>query len=101
MPLVAWDIISILSAVRCWTGSNPRAAVLNPAPLLRWNSDKRYLAELGRKGIAVIPTRIAERLDEAALAEARSEFGAELVIKPPVSASADGTTGSSRTTAAR
>ena len=64
---------------------------LNPVPLLRWNSDKRYLAELGRKGIATIPTRLIESIDEAALDEARSEFGEELVIKPPVSAAADGT----------
>jgi glutathione synthase/RimK-type ligase-like ATP-grasp enzyme len=65
--------------------------VLNPVPLLRWNSDKRYLAELGRRGVAVIPTRIAEQIDDAALAEARAEYGEDLVIKPPISASADGT----------
>lgn len=65
--------------------------VLNPVPLLRWNSDKRYLAELGAKGVPTIPTRLIERLDEAVLAESRAEFGDELVIKPPVSASAHGT----------
>lgn len=65
--------------------------MLNPVPLLRWNSDKRYLAELGTKGIHVIPTRLVTRLDEAAMADARAEFGDELVIKPPVSASAYGT----------
>jgi glutathione synthase/RimK-type ligase-like ATP-grasp enzyme len=68
-----------------------RAPVLNPVPLLRWNSDKRYLAELGNEGVHVIPTRLVDRLDEAALAEAREEFGEKLVIKPPVSASAYGT----------
>lgn len=93
MPLVAWGYHfeperwhALLDRLEA---EGPK--VLNPVPLLRWNSDKRYLAELGRKGIAVIPTRIAEQLDEAALAEARAEFGEELVIKPPVSASADGT----------
>jgi len=64
---------------------------LNPVPLLRWNSDKRYLAALGAKGVAVIPTRVVESIDEAALADARAEYGDELVIKPPVSAAADGT----------
>jgi len=68
-----------------------RLRIANPVPLLRWNSDKRYLAELGDKGIAVIPTRLVEALDEAALAEARADFGDTLVIKPPVSAAADGT----------
>jgi len=93
MPLVAWGYHADPPR---WHALLDRLEaegrkVLNPIPLLRWNSDKRYLAELGRAGIAVIPTRISERLDEVALAEARSEFGEELVIKPTVSASADGT----------
>ena len=92
MPLVAWGYHAeparwheLLDQLE-----SEQVRVSNPVPLLRWNSDKRYLAELGQKGVAVIPTRLAERFDEAALAEARSEFGGELVIKPPVSASADG-----------
>ncbi|MCL6741229.1 hypothetical protein LZ518_08810 [Sphingomonas sp. RB56-2] len=93
MPLVAWGYH--LDPPR-WHGLLDRLEaegrkVLNPVPLLRWNSDKRYLAELAQKGLAVIPTRIAEQIDDAALADARAEFGAELVIKPPISASADGT----------
>jgi glutathione synthase/RimK-type ligase-like ATP-grasp enzyme len=93
MPLVAWGYhLDPLS----WHAlldrlEQERAKVLNPVPLLRWNSDKRYLAELGGNGLAVIPTRLVEALDEAALAEARAEYGEELVIKPPVSAAADGT----------
>lgn len=93
MPLVAWGYHfdpprwhALLDRLES-EGRN----VLNPVPLLRWNSDKRYLAELGREGIAVIPTRIAEQLDEAAMAGAHAEYGEELVIKPPISASADGT----------
>ena len=93
MPLVAWGYHAEPARWHAVLDRLEREGrrVLNPVPLLRWNSDKRYLAELDRKGIAVIPTRIAEQLDEAALADARAEFGGELVIKPPVSASADGT----------
>ena len=93
MPLVAWgyhlDPPRWHALLARLEHEGPK--VLNPVPLLRWNSDKRYLAELGRKGIAVIPTRLVAALDEAALADARAEYGDELVIKPPVSASADGT----------
>lgn len=93
MPLVAWGYH--LDPPR-WhalldTLDRDGVPVVNPVPLLRWNSDKRYLAELGDKGVATIPTRLVERLDEAALTEARQEHGEELVIKPLVSAAADGT----------
>ncbi|MBA3668008.1 MAG: hypothetical protein H0W65_09830 [Sphingomonas sp.] len=67
------------------------AVTLNPIPLLRWNSDKRYLAELSRVGVSTVPMRLVEAIDEAALNAARAEFGDMLVIKPPVSAAADGT----------
>ena len=93
MPLVAWgyhlDAQRWHALLDQW--ERERLPVLNPVPLLRWNSDKRYLSELGHKGVATIPTRLVEALDDAALAEARAEFGEELVIKPPVSAGADGT----------
>lgn len=92
-PLVAWGYH--LDSPR-WRRlldrlEGERAATLNPVPLLRWNSDKRYLAELNAKGIATIPTRLVATMDEAALTAARAAFGDDLVIKPPVSAGADGT----------
>jgi glutathione synthase/RimK-type ligase-like ATP-grasp enzyme len=66
--------------------------VLNPVALLRWNSDKSYLAELAERGIATVPTIAVDALTDADLAAARARFDAtELVIKPPVSAGADGT----------
>ena len=66
--------------------------VANPVPVLRWNSDKAYLAQLGAKGVAVVPTVEVAALDEAGLAAARAELGAEeVVIKPAISGGADGT----------
>lgn len=66
--------------------------VANRVPLLRWNSDKAYLAELGAKGVAVVPTVEVAALDEAKLADARAMLGAEeVVIKPAISGGADGT----------
>ena len=93
MPLVAWGYHFDVAG---WHGLLDRlerdsVPTANPVPLLRWNSDKRYLAELGERGIGVIPTRLVEALDEAALADARADYGDTLVVKPPVSAAADGT----------
>jgi glutathione synthase/RimK-type ligase-like ATP-grasp enzyme len=65
---------------------------VNPVNVLRWNSDKTYLAELGALGIATVPTRMSDSLDQTALDEARMSFGCDtLVIKPPISGGADGT----------
>ncbi len=93
LPLVAWgyqfDVAgwhTLLDRLQAEARS-----VLNPVAVLRWNSDKRYLEELAKLGIATVPTRFAEALDEAALEAARTAFGRELVVKPPVSASAYGT----------
>jgi glutathione synthase/RimK-type ligase-like ATP-grasp enzyme len=66
--------------------------VVNPPDLLRWNSDKAYLKELGAKGIASVETIDAGALDDADLEVAADRFGSpELVIKPPVSGGAFGT----------
>src|SRR5690606_29331577 len=50
------------------------ANLWNPAALLRWNADKRYLGELARAGIPVVPTEWLPRgttPDLAAVMEAR------------------------------
>ena len=66
--------------------------VINPPDLLRWNSDKAYLAEFDAIGVPTVHTMAVDALDEHALAEARARFCCDkLVIKPPVSASATGT----------
>lgn len=66
--------------------------LVNPVALLRWNSDKAYLSELGGKGVAVVPTVEVAALDDATLADACTELGVdEVVIKPPISGGADGT----------
>ena len=93
LPLVAWGY---QTHPRRWLQlldqlEQADVVTVNPVPLLRWNSNKRYLEALGAKGIPTVPTMIIERLDETSLAAARADFGAELVIKPLISASAYGT----------
>jgi glutathione synthase/RimK-type ligase-like ATP-grasp enzyme len=94
LPLVAWGYH--LEFER-WLAFLDRAEaehwpLFNPAPLLRWNSDKTYLAELGEADVPTVPTLAVERLCDADLDAARRRFDSDwLVIKPPVSASATGT----------
>lgn len=93
LPLVAWGYQSdparwFALLDRLEGGPVP---VVNPVSLLRWNSDKRYLEGLAAAGVATVPTRLAEQLDPQSLAAARATFGEEVVVKPPISASAYGT----------
>ena len=91
LPLVAWGYhkhfdrwMAVLDRLE-----EQQVRVRNPIPLLRWNSDKNYLAELYERGIPVVPTEVAEALGEPALERIRAHFGCtDLVVKPPVSASA-------------
>jgi glutathione synthase/RimK-type ligase-like ATP-grasp enzyme len=94
LPLLAWGYHLDLA---CWYTLLDRLEreglpLCNPVPLLRWNSDKAYLADLAAAGVAVVPTIHMDRLDDAALVAARARFATDcLVIKPPVSGGADGT----------
>ena len=94
LPLVVWgyhlryaEWLALLDRFE-----RERLPVINPPALLRWNSDKAYLAEFDARGVPTVHTVAVDTLDEHALAEARVRFDCdELVIKPPVSASATGT----------
>ncbi|WP_432769116.1 MAG: hypothetical protein HEQ22_17465 [Sphingopyxis sp.] len=94
LPLFAWGY---QRDVACWYALLDRLEaealpVVNPVPVLRWNSDKAYLTELAAKGVAVVPTVEVAALDEAGLSEARRALGAdEVVVKPAISGGADGT----------
>ncbi|MFD7083914.1 RimK family alpha-L-glutamate ligase [Streptomyces sp. NPDC059918] len=57
----------------------------NPAWLVRWNTDKRYLGELAGRGVPVVPTRFIAPGEAVAL-PGHGQF----VVKPTVSAGARG-----------
>lgn len=66
--------------------------VANPVEILRWNSNKAYLAELHDAGIATVPSYVADAFGDADLAHARSLFATDVIVaKPPISGGADGT----------
>jgi glutathione synthase/RimK-type ligase-like ATP-grasp enzyme len=94
LPLVAWGYHLRYAEWLEFLGRLERddLPVVNPAPLLRWNSDKSYLTELTGKGVATVPTIFVEACDDDHLAAARDSFATErLVVKPPVSGGATGT----------
>jgi glutathione synthase/RimK-type ligase-like ATP-grasp enzyme len=94
LPLVAWgyhqrfaEWLALLDRLE-----RQRVPVANAVPVLRWNSDKAYLAELSAAGVSTVPSIAFDDFSPADLTEARARFDcSELVVKPLVSASAWGT----------
>lgn len=54
--------------------------VANPGDLVRWNANKRYLADLEGAGAAVIPTLWVERADSQTIRSAFEHFGCERIV---------------------
>lgn len=91
LPVIAWgyhrDHGRWLKA--CATWSQAGLPVANPAEVLRWNSDKAYLARLADKGVPIPQTRWTDRVTQDQVDAAFAETGAPvLIVKPTVSAGA-------------
>ena len=80
-----WDYFKHYASFKQWLAQLP-IPTINNKDLLLWNSDKRYLIELEKHGIPIIPTQVASASQlQATLATMR---GREVVIKPTVSGTA-------------
>lgn len=91
LPMTVWGYHRAyrrwIAATETWEAAGVRLA--NPAPVLRWNADKRYLGRLHEAGAPAIPTVFVDRATPQTVARAAERFGTErLVVKPQVSASA-------------
>ena len=76
-----WDYPQRLDEFLAWLDSVDAATdVVNPVPMIRWNLDKHYLAELDEAGVPVIPTAFVEPDGTASFP------GGEFVVKPAVGA---------------
>ena len=86
-----WDYHLAPDRFLSWLGAVEAGgtAVWNPPDLIRWNTDKRYLDDLARAGIGVVPTHRLSRTDAGRLdAFLDGIEWPEVVMKPAVSASA-------------
>ena len=86
----AWDYCERLTEFLAWVErTSALTRVLNPLPLVRWNTDKHYLASLSAAGAAVVPSSFIEPGDDpdARLRQfVAAHPQAELVVKPAVGA---------------
>jgi hypothetical protein len=74
-----WDYVARREEFVAWAAKVPRLA--NPADVVTWNTDKRYLRELAVAGVPVVPTTWVEP-GEVWEPPPRGEF----VVKPAVGA---------------
>ena len=61
IPLMAWgyhrDMPRWLAQLDRWAATG--AQLVNPLHVLRWNADKAYLLDFERRGIRIVPSRVA------------------------------------------
>ncbi|SFP69137.1 Glutathione synthase/RimK-type ligase, ATP-grasp superfamily [Geodermatophilus dictyosporus] len=82
-----WDYASRREEFLAWARRVEAVTALhNPAGVLAWNTDKRYLRELAADGVPVVPTTWAEHPGEVPAALER--WPGDVVVKPVVSAGA-------------
>ncbi len=91
LPLLTWGYhrhhARWLRACRSWEQAGLPLA--NPAQVLAWNSDKRYLGRLAERGIAIPATTWTDDVTRAQLDAMFDTTGAEeLIFKPSVSGGA-------------
>jgi glutathione synthase/RimK-type ligase-like ATP-grasp enzyme len=81
-----WDYHEKYPEFLTWTRQVEAASALrNPADLIAWNSDKRYLRELAEAGVPTVPTLWVGRGSELDLADELAARGwEEAVVKPVV-----------------
>ncbi len=90
-PAAAWDRFDAVVIRSTWDYTRRRDEYVawaeavgehlhNSAPIVRWNSDKRYLADLADAGIPVVETTFVGPEDP------RPDLDGEVVVKPTISA---------------
>ncbi|MDG4796703.1 hypothetical protein [Micromonospora sp. WMMD1082] len=80
-----WDYMSRRDEFVAWAGRVPR--LVNPADVVRWNTDKRYLDELCAAGVPTVPTGWVLPGEPWQPPADRGEY----VVKPAVSAGSQDT----------
>ena len=95
-----WDYVDRIDEFLAWCERCSRQTrLLNPPGVVRWNTDKHYLAHLAKAGVPVVPTRFLEPGADAAAGFAAFLAGGpgsctvggtpafdEFVVKPAIGA---------------
>lgn len=84
-----WDYSLRLPEFLRWVDHvSPLTTLVNPSEVVRWNTDKHYLAHLANAGVPVVPSTFVEPGEDAgrALDAFLANVGDEFVVKPSIGA---------------
>lgn len=85
-----WDYTVRLSEFLDWTLEvSTRTVLVNPAKVVRWNTDKHYLRDLANRGVATVPgefVEVGEDPDAGVRGFLARHSSPEFVVKPSVGA---------------
>ena len=83
--IYTWGYVTRRERFLAWAvgGGRPQTALVNPEPVLRWNSDKAYLADLAAAGVPTVPTTCVRP------ARAWEPPARDYVVKPAVASGGD------------
>lgn len=86
-----WDYMQRLDEFLAWCAEvSSQTRLINPLPVVRWNIDKHYLADLEARGVPVVATHFVEPdmepLPELQAFLATHAAATEFVVKPAVGA---------------
>lgn len=85
-----WDYTQRLAEFLAWAErAATQTRLLNPLPVIRWNTDKHYLRDLGKSGIAIVPSVFVEPGEDAPAALegfVSAHAAEEFVVKPAIGA---------------
>ena len=85
-----WDYHVRIKEFLLWLQrlSERQVRISNPIPIVQWNYHKRYLKDLERRGIPIVPTHVVEKAEVSDLKTILHLYGwDEVIVKPCVSAS--------------
>lgn len=99
---IDWKKFDVLILRSCWNYhekindflkwlkklENDGIKIFNPFSIVRWNYHKKYLLELEKKGVLIIPTMVINQHQKLNIEEVINKGWQEVVIKPAIGASA-------------
>lgn len=83
-----WDYYRRIDEFLAWLSRvETVTSVVNAPDTIRWNLDKRYMADLALKGVPIVPTAFVLKGEEARLQKICAHHGWDtVVLKPTISA---------------